>query len=133
VDVVIVLVVVVVVVAVAVNVVVSGRCQSCSLARHLAKLNSPVSVIVAVLVFVVVDTTMVLGAAVEVVVMKLVDGASVLVFIDTPSQEQADEYRAVPEQAEAYAGTALGEMTVGQADAARGWKRSTASSMLRLF
>lgn len=47
---------------------------------------------------------------VEVLVAMTVDGVSVLVPPVTPSHEQAEEYLAVPEHAEAYAGTLVEEL-----------------------
>lgn len=41
-----------------------------------------------------------------------VEGVRVVVALVTPAQEQADEYRTVPEQAEAYVGTFVGAWVV---------------------
>jgi len=47
------------------------------------------------------------GVRVTVTVVKLVDAVSVVVLAVTPKHEHALEYRTVPEQGEAYEGTAL--------------------------
>lgn len=52
------------------------------------------------------------GVMVEVVVLTTVDAVKVVVDPVTPAHEQADEYRTVPEQAEAYVGTFVCEPVV---------------------
>lgn len=47
------------------------------------------------------------GICVTVMVVKLVDAVSVFVLAVTPKHEHALEYRTVPEQGEAYEGTAV--------------------------
>jgi hypothetical protein len=68
-----------------------------------------IAVAVAWIVEVSVDVavTVDVGVTVMVLVEVLVDvgAATVVVLLVTPMQEQADEYRTVPEQAEAYVGT----------------------------
>jgi hypothetical protein len=57
--------------------------------------------------------------------VEVVVDCVVMVLLETPLQRHAEKYLAVPEQAEAYFGTAVGILTLGQADITSRWSSST--------